>query len=101
MSASRRSAVAVAACALVGAAIGLGHVRGAASAVAPPPAAHVQLRPEGVLSFDVRDAKTGEPVPCKLTLAGADGTPDPELTRNDIGRQEAEAIAASNRLTSI
>src|SRR5258708_32421920 len=99
--ASRRSALVVVACALTGAAIGLGHVRGAASAVAPPPAVHVQLRPGGVLSFHVRDTKTGEPVPCKLTLVGADGTPDPELTRNDIGRQEAEAIVADNRIMSI
>ena len=37
----------------------------------------LMLKPEGGLSFDVRDAKTGDPIPCKLTLVGVDGTPDP------------------------
>ncbi|MEA2695953.1 MAG: hypothetical protein QOI66_224 [Myxococcales bacterium] len=101
MSRDGRSAVAVVLCALIGAAIGLGRIRGATSAVAPAPPVRVRLRPEGVLSFDVLDAKSGEPVPCKLTLVGVDGTPDPELTRNDIGRQEAGAIAAYNRIMSV
>ena len=51
---------------------------------------HLMLKPEGGLSFDVRDAKTGDPIPCKLTLVGVDGTPDPEFTRIDIGRQEGD-----------
>lgn len=101
LSSSRARALVVGACALAGAVIGFGRVRHAASAVAPAPPARVQLRPEGVLSFDVRDAKTGEPIPCKLTLVGADNTPDPELTRNDIGREEAGAIVAYNRIMSI
>src|SRR5215831_17192463 len=67
---------------------------------APAPPAN-QLRAEGGLSFDVRDAQTGEPIPCKLTLVGVDGTPDPELTRVDIGRQEGNAIAAYNRIMSL
>jgi hypothetical protein len=69
------------------------------NAAARAHAAH--LRPEGVLSFDVRDAKTGDPIPCKLTLVGVDGTPDPELTRVDIGREEDDALAAYNRIMSI
>src|SRR5262249_8032381 len=65
---------------------------------APAP---VRLKPEGGLSFDVRDAKSGEPIPCKLTLVGVDGTPDPEMTRIDIGRQEGDAITAYNRIMSL
>jgi hypothetical protein len=71
---------------------------GAAQPAPPPPP---QLKPEGGLSFDVRDARTGEAIPCKLTLVGVDGTPDPELTRVDIGRQEGDAIAAYNRIMSL
>jgi len=75
--------------------------RKAAGAV-PPPAAPVRLEPEGGLSFDVRDARTGEPIPCKLTLVGVSGTKDPELTRVDIGRPEGDkAIAAYNRIMSL
>jgi hypothetical protein len=64
----------------------------------PPP----RLPVEGGLSFDVRDAQTGKPIPCKLTLIGVDGTRDPEFTRVDIGRQEGDgAIAAFNRIMSL
>jgi hypothetical protein len=64
----------------------------------PPP----RLPVEGGLSFDVRDAQTGKPIPCKLTLIGVDGTHDPEFTRVDIGRQEGDgAIAAFNRIMSL
>ena len=72
----------------------------ATAAVTPPPPP--RLPPEGGLSFDVRDAKTGEPIPCKLTLVGVDGTRDPEFTRVDVGRQEGDtAIAAFNRIMSL
>jgi hypothetical protein len=65
----------------------------------PPP---MPLLPaEGGLSYDVRDADTGAAIPCKLTLLGVDGTPDPRFTKNDIGRQEGEAVAAFNRLMSL
>jgi hypothetical protein len=71
----------------------------AAAVVTPPPP---RLPPEGGLSFDVRDAKTGEPIPCKLTLVGVDGSRDPEFTRVDVGRQEGDgAIAAFNRIMSL
>jgi hypothetical protein len=59
------------------------------------------LTPEGGLSFDVRDAATGEPIPCKLTLVGAGGSPDPEFTRVDIGREESGALLAFNRIMSL
>ncbi|HEY4186087.1 MAG TPA: CehA/McbA family metallohydrolase [Polyangia bacterium] len=73
-----------------------------ASAAVPPPVVPVRIEPEGGLSFDVRDAKTGEPIPCKLTLVGVAGTKDPELTRVDIGRPEGDkAIAAFNRIMSL
>src|SRR5450432_2577901 len=69
--------------------------------VPPPPS----LKPEGVLTFDVRDAAGGVGgIPCKLTLIGVDGSPDPEFTRNDIGRPEGDAgdaIAAYNRIMSL
>ena len=61
----------------------------------------LMLKPEGGLSFDVRDAKTGDPMPCKLTLVGVDGTPDPEFTRIDIGRQEGDSLTAYNRILSL
>jgi hypothetical protein len=53
----------------------------------------------GQLSFDVRDAETGKPIPCKLTFAGVEGTLRPVFTHNDIGRPEGElAIAAFDRV---
>jgi hypothetical protein len=75
----------------------------ATPAPAPPPPGAVAPAPrlpeEGGLSFDVRDAATGERIPAKLTLVGVTGTPDPEFTRVDIGRQEREgSIAAFNRI---
>jgi hypothetical protein len=71
------------------------------SAARPPVPALPQVRPEGGLSFDVRDAKTGELIPCKLTLVGVEGSPDPELTRVDIGREESGALLAFNRVMSL
>jgi hypothetical protein len=73
----------------------------AARAPAPAASALARLRPEGGLGFDVRDAKTGEPIPCKLTLVGEGSTPDPELTRVDIGREEGDALVAYNRVMSL
>jgi hypothetical protein len=77
----------------------LAHV--AAVSAPPPEPARVLLKPEGGLSFDVRDARTGEPIPCKLTLIGVDGTRDPEFTRNDIGRQDGDSVTAYNRVMSL
>jgi hypothetical protein len=69
----------------------------AAQAAAPP-----KLAAEAAVAYDVRDAKTGTPIPCKLTFVGVDGTHDPQFTRVDIARQEGEgAIAAFNRVMSI
>jgi predicted metal-dependent phosphoesterase TrpH len=68
--------------------------RTGSTAIPPPPT----LAPEGGLSFDVRDAESGNPIPCKLTLIGVDGTQPPKLTKNDIGRQEEGAIAAHDRI---
>ena len=67
----------------------------------------IALKPEGILTFDVRDAAQGTGptgIPCKLTLVGVDGSPDPEFTHNDIGRPEGDAgdtIAAYNRIMSL
>src|SRR5690349_12892038 len=59
------------------------------------------LKPEAGLSFDVRDAKSGNPIPCKLTLVGVDGTRDPEFTRVDIGHQDGDSLVAYNRILSL
>jgi len=70
----------------------------AGAPASPPP----KLLAEAGVSYDVRDAKTGKPIPCKLTFVGVDGTRDPEFTRVDIARQEGEgAIAAFNRVMSL
>jgi hypothetical protein len=71
----------------------------AARSVSPP---LPTLPVEGGLTFEVRDAESGALIPCKLTLVGVDGTPDPRFTRNDIGRQEGEGtVVAYDRILSI
>jgi hypothetical protein len=61
-----------------------------------------QLPLEGGLVYEVRDADSGQPIPCKLTLIGVDGTPDPRFTKNDIGRQEGDGtVVAYDRILSI
>jgi hypothetical protein len=68
----------------------------AATMAAPSP-----RRPEGDLAFDVREGRTHQPIPCKLTFVGIDGTPTPAFTRVDIGRAEGDrTIAAYDRVMS-
>lgn len=75
-----------------------GLVRRAQSAVPRPPS----LPAEGGLAYDVRDVDGGGLIPCKLTLVGVDGTPDPAFTKNDIGRQDGEgSVLAYDRVLSI
>ncbi|HEY7373709.1 MAG TPA: CehA/McbA family metallohydrolase [Polyangia bacterium] len=82
--------------AAAGASAGAG-ARAPGAEAAPP-----HLAPEGELTFDVREAPSGGPIPCKLTLIGAEGTPTPQLTRVDIGRPEGDtAIAAFNRIMTL
>jgi len=52
---------------------------------------------EGLLTWEVRDADTGAPIPCKLTFGRGRRAPRaPEFTHNDIGRPEGDlAIAAT------
>lgn len=69
-------------------------------AAPPPPAQLLHLPLEGELAYEVRDARSGDLIPAKLTLLGVDGTPEPQLTRSDIGRQEGDAILAYNRIMS-
>lgn len=75
-----------------------------AGASAPAPVAqptHTHRHEEGLLTWDVRDADSDAPIPCKLTFVGVEGTPRPEFTHGDIGRPEGElAIAAYERLFS-
>jgi hypothetical protein len=81
-------------------ALGIGAIVGATAAAPTAPAP--RLNPEAGVAYDVRDAKTDKPIPCKLTFVGVDGTRDPEFTRVDIARQEGEgAIAAFNRVMSL
>jgi hypothetical protein len=68
--------------------------RTATTAAPPGPS----LPPVGDFTWDVRDADTGAPIPCKFTFLGVDGTGSPAFTRNDIGRQEENAIAAHDRI---
>jgi len=75
--------------------------RVSSAAKAPPRPALPVVAPEGGLSFDVRDAQTSEPIPCKLTLVGSDGSPDPQFTKVDIGREESDALLAFNRIMSL
>jgi hypothetical protein len=58
------------------------------------------LVPTGGLSFEVRDGATDQLIPCKLTLTGKNGTPDPQLTHNDVGLQEGNAVVAYNKVMS-
>ena len=55
----------------------------------------------GALAYEVRDGDTHALIPCKLTLVGVDGTPPPAFTRNDIGRQEGDAVVAYDRVMSL
>jgi hypothetical protein len=90
------TATAVAAMGL--AALALQHTTSAAK---PPGRAMPVLAPEGGLAFDVRDAANNEPIPCKLTFVGVDGSPDPAFTKVDIGREESGALLAFNRVMSL
>lgn len=54
-----------------------------------------------LVAWDVRDAATRRPIPCKLTFIGVEGTPTPSFTHNDIGRPEGDmAISAYHRVFS-
>jgi hypothetical protein len=74
---------------------------GAAHRASPGPGAAAKLPTVGFLVFEIRDADTGELMPGKVTLLGANGTPDPRMTTTDIGREEAGAVAAYNRIFSL
>lgn len=66
--------------------------------VPPPPVQHAH---EGIVTYEVRDADSGALIPAKLTFVGVSGTPDPALSRGDVGRQEGDAIAAYNRVMTV
>jgi hypothetical protein len=70
---------------------------------APPLRAPVGWRgPEGEVAFEVRDARSGDFIPCKLTFVGVGGTASPSFTRIDIGRAEGEGtISAFDRVMSV
>ncbi|MCC6554927.1 MAG: CehA/McbA family metallohydrolase [Polyangiaceae bacterium] len=67
---------------------------------ASSPAAGQEI-PVGRLDYEVRDSANGELMPARLTLIGVDGSPNPELSKGDIPRQEGRAIAAYNLVMSL
>jgi hypothetical protein len=76
-------------------------ITGGAHPELPPAAEQPNRHAGGLLAWDVRDAATDAPIPCKLTFVGVEGTPRPLFTRTDIGRPEGElAIAAFDRVFS-
>src|SRR5262245_45796139 len=52
----------------------------------------------GGLSFEIVDAATGKRIPGKLTIVGVKGTPDPRLSRGDIGVEDGTSLSAFNRV---
>src|SRR5262249_11997723 len=70
-------------------------------ATAPVVSSLPVLQPEGGLTFEVRDADSGALIPCKLTLLGVDGTATPRFTKNDVGKQDGDAVLAYNRVMSL
>src|SRR4051812_49172014 len=78
--------------------VGLALVAVAVRSAAPP---LPTLPAMGGLTYEVRDAEGGAPIPCKLTLIGVEGAATPQLTHNDIGRQEGDAVLAFNRVMSL
>src|SRR3954451_17260910 len=69
---------------------------------APPVRSPPGLRgPEGEVAFEVREGRSGDLIPCKITFVGVKGTPTPPFTRIDIGRSEGEGtISAFDRVMS-
>ena len=59
------------------------------------------LVPHGGLSFEILDDATGQRMPGKLTILGVKGTPDPRLSRGDIGAEDDTSLAAYNRVFSL
>lgn len=56
---------------------------------------------QGALRFEIRDAATGELVPCRLTLVGVGNTRDPRLTRRASGERVGDAVVVENRILSL
>jgi hypothetical protein len=52
----------------------------------------------GALRFDVRDEATGRLVPCKLTILGLDGTPEPRLGGAAAGVERERLTLSTNRI---
>ncbi|MEB2311881.1 MAG: CehA/McbA family metallohydrolase [Sorangiineae bacterium] len=59
------------------------------------------VRPSSRVSFTVRDAATHELIPCKLTVLGVHGSPDPEFSKTDVPRELDGAVAAYERVFSL
>ena len=57
--------------------------------------------PWGNLHYRVTDARTGAPIPVKLTFVGAKPWPTPQFTRHDVPIQLEGAVAAHNRVFSL
>ncbi|MBA2544864.1 MAG: PHP domain-containing protein [Deltaproteobacteria bacterium] len=57
----------------------------------------------GPLAYEIVDHATGKRMPAKLTFVGVKGTAHPRFSKNDIGREEADAtgVASFNRVYSV
>ena len=60
-----------------------------------------RLVEHGGLSFEIVDVATGQRMPGKLTLIGVKTTPDPRLSKGDIGQEDEASLFAWNRVFSL
>ena len=98
--ASRRSRIRDLVPLLVSAALVASAAAAARREARPEPPRPIDPAVEAPLRYDVRDAASGEPIPCKLVFVGEGATPTPAFTDGDIGREEGHAIAAHDRVLS-
>ena len=59
------------------------------------------MLPRNAVTFDIRDASTGRPMPGKLSFVGIHGTPLPQFTHRDVGLRIEGGIAAYHRVMSL
>ena len=89
---------------------GSGGVGGTVGSAAPPGSLQAttgsagelpHIVPHGALSFELADVATGKRMPGKVTFVGVKGTPDPRLSKGDIGDEEGNSLEAFNRVFTL
>lgn len=55
----------------------------------------------GRLAFEIRDAQSGQPIPARLTLIGAGGSPDPLLADGAVGEVVGRTLLADNTIRTL